>query len=395
VTGAARRRPERDRLRAFLLETGAMSPGWAEAFDAVDRAAFLPDRIWPHGGTGETGGTAVDRRTDPDAWYRWADTDVALTTQWDDATADTGDPGEVSTSSSSMPSVVASMLRDLDVRPGMRVLEVGTGTGWSSALLTARLGGDAVTSVEVDPVLVEQARRRLDAVGLHPHVVVGDGLLGHPCGAPYDRVVVTCGLRQLPYAWVEQTRPGGVVLAPWGTDFSPQDAVARLVVSDDGASAAGRFTGPVQFMKARSQRLVWPRHNEYVREWPGDAVGSTTEMAAGDLGSGDPNGGEFGGPEFLLGLVVPACAHSLRAQDGGGIAWFYGLDDRSWAAVRWEPGAPGEVWQSGPRRLWDEVEAAWRWWVERGRPGVERFGLTVDASGHRVWLDTPHNRVGR
>lgn len=257
-------------------------------------------------------------------------------------------------------------------------------TGWSSALLAARLGEDAVTTVEVDPVLSEQARRCLAAVGLHPQIVTGNGLLGYPDRAPYDRVVVTCGLRQLPYAWVEQAQPGGIILAPWGTDYSPQDAVVRLVVAGDGTSAAGQFTGPVQFMKARSQRLVWPRHEEYVTDWPGDAVRSSTKLAVEDLGSG-----KFGGPDFLLGLMVPACAHSVQARDGGGAAWFYGLNDRSWAAVRWEPGALGEVWQSGPRRLWDELEPAWRWWDAQGRPGVERFGLTVTPTGHQVWLDKP------
>ena len=387
MTGPEGGRPGRDRLRAFLVESGALSAEWSSAFDAVDRASFLPDRIWPHGGAD---GSVVDRRTDAADWYRWADSDVALTTQWDDAATDTAESGDVPTSSSSMPSVVSAMLRDLDVRPGMRVLEIGTGTGWSSALLAIRVGGDAVTTVEIDPVLADQARRRLDAAALHPEVIAADGLRGHPAGAPYDRVVVTCGLRRLPYAWVEQTRPGGIILVPWGTDYGPQDAVARLVVTDDGKAAAGRFTGPVQFMKARSQRLAWPRHDEYVTDWPGDATESTTELTAEDLGSGG-----FGGPDFLLGLVVPSCAHTSQVRAGVGVAWFYGLADRSWAAVRWEPGARGEVWQSGPRRLWDEVEAAWRWWEGRGRPRVDRFGLTVTEAGHEVWLDDPGNPVVR
>ncbi|MFD7450082.1 hypothetical protein [Kitasatospora sp. NPDC059827] len=62
----------------------------------------------------------------------------------------------------------------------------------------------------------------------------------------------------------------------------------------------------------------------------------------------------------------------------------------SWATVDREPGRTAyEVVQSGPRRLWDEVEAAWGRWDAHGRPGFERFGLTVSPDGQAVWLDTP------
>lgn len=47
------------------------------------------------------------------------------------------------------------------------------------------------------------------------------------------------------------------------------------------------------------------------------------------------------------------------------------------------------VWQAGGRRLWDEVEAAYRWWIDHGRPEHTRFGLTVNDAGHRAWLDDP------
>lgn len=53
------------------------------------------------------------------------------------------------------------------------------------------------------------------------------------------------------------------------------------------------------------------------------------------------------------------------------------------------------IYQSGPRRLWDEVEAAYRWWDGHDRPGFERFGLTVTAEGQRAWLDTPSNGLVR
>ncbi|MDQ8705979.1 hypothetical protein RCO28_26355 [Streptomyces sp. LHD-70] len=90
----------------------------------------------------------------------------------------------------------------------------------------------------------------------------GDGLRGYEPHAPYDRIIATRGVRDLPYARVAQCPPE-VSSSPLGTQYRHQDAVVRrLVVAEDGWSAGGRFTGPVQFMKARGQRLAWPRHEE-------------------------------------------------------------------------------------------------------------------------------------
>jgi hypothetical protein len=74
--------------------------------------------------------------------------------------------------------------------------------------------------------------------------------------------------------------------------------------------------------------------------------------------------------------------------------WFYGLSDSSWAVVIFRDGrSESKVYQAGPRRLWDEVEAACRWWREQGEPGYERFGLTVTQGEQHVWLDTPQHKV--
>jgi hypothetical protein len=91
---------------------------------------------------------------------------------------------------------------------------------------------------------------------------------------------------------------------------------------------------------------------------------------------------------------VARCAHASDARGGSRSVWFYSLSDESWAAVLFqEEKAMSTVHQSGPRRLWDEVEAAYRWWVDAGRPGVERFGLDVGPEGEYAWLDSPANPV--
>ncbi|MFI5799286.1 methyltransferase domain-containing protein [Streptomyces sp. NPDC051677] len=210
-------RPGRKRLGRVLVEARALSSDWAPTFAVVDRAAFLPDLMWPFDmDAGRS--VAVDRAGDPDAWYAAADSNIPIVTQWDDGEHSGTEPGRVSTSSSSMPSVVYAMLQTLDVDEAMRV--VGTGTGETAGALTHRLDRRKVTTVEVDPSVSRQARERLRAAGLHPEVIAGDGFEGHAVAAPYDRVLATVGVREIPRAWIEQTRPGGLIVAPWGTHFS-------------------------------------------------------------------------------------------------------------------------------------------------------------------------------
>lgn len=373
-------------LGRSLLESRILTSDWVPAFGAVPRSAFLPEVIWPF--DMETGrSVTVIKAAGPDAWKRWADSNVPIVTQWDDGKHAGTDPGSVSTSSASMPSVVFSMLRDLDVEAGHRVLEIGTGTGYNAALLAYRLGADNVVSVEVDEAVADAACNALVRFGLPAQVVTADGELGYPPEAPYDRIIATCGLRAIPHAWVEQARPGGLIVAPWGTDFARQDAVVRLVVDDEGVSASGHFTGPVEFMKLRAQRQPWPRHGDYV---PMEGV-RAGESSSTPITGPDFVRGAFDDLRFALGLRVPDCLCAVAEQrDGVRPVWFYGLSDRSWACVVFrEGGDRSAVYQGGARRLWDEVEAAYYWWHEKGEPGLERFGLTLDRDGTRAWLDNP------
>ncbi|MFH8807960.1 methyltransferase domain-containing protein [Streptomyces hygroscopicus] len=381
------REGERPPLGRSLLESEAMTSDWAPTYEAVPRSAFLPDLIWPH--DMETGrSVAVSKASDPATWQGYADSNVPIVTQWDDGEHSGTEPGDESTSSASMPSVVFSMLHDLDVQPGSRVLEVGTGTGWNAALLAHRLGSVNVVTVEVDEAVAASARAALERFGLRAKVVHGDGFRGHPEGAPYDRVIATCGLRSIPFAWVEQTRPGGVIVAPWGTHFSHQDAVARLVVSKDGEQASGLFTGPVEFMKLRSQRRPPVVHAEYVPGRVADGDETSTKITEEEFVRE-----KFNAHRFALGLRVPDCCQVVAyKRDGARPVWFYGLSDRSWACAMFHDGAEARVWQGGPRRLWDEVEEAHRWWVGHGEPGHSRFGLTVTSDGHQAWLDKPSDR---
>ncbi|WP_342342039.1 hypothetical protein [Streptomyces purpureus] len=134
-------------LASALVASGALQSDWLPTYEAVPRDKFVPDRIWPGISDGTRQNPMVDRTEDPDAWFAAVYSDIPLTTQWDDG-SHTGDGlGKTPSSSSSQPHMVFSMLADLGVADGHRVLEIGTGTGWNSALLAHRLGAENVVSI--------------------------------------------------------------------------------------------------------------------------------------------------------------------------------------------------------------------------------------------------------
>jgi protein-L-isoaspartate(D-aspartate) O-methyltransferase len=151
------------------------------------------------------------------------------------------------TSSSSQPSLMARMLAALRLRAGLRVLEIGAGTGYNAALI-ATITGAPVVSVDVQSDVVAEARTALDLAGVDGvRVEVGDGYLGAPDGAPYDRIVATVGVAGVPPAWLDQLAPGGLILAPI-EHAGLQPCV--LAVPDRDHGLTGRATAASGFMLA-------------------------------------------------------------------------------------------------------------------------------------------------
>ncbi|MGO4754946.1 protein-L-isoaspartate(D-aspartate) O-methyltransferase, partial [Streptomyces sp. 2MCAF27] len=191
-------------LRLALAERLAVggylrTPPWRAAVEKVPRHEFLRGGFFEQvPGSAPTAWRPVV--PDDPRWLTRCYDDDSLVTQIAGTIAPRDIRGEVlrtPTSSRTMPSLVVRMLEDLDVQDGHRVLEIGT--GYSTGLLCHRLGDDRVTAVEVDEDVAGATRVALGNLGYHPHLITGDGLAGDPDGAPYDRLVATCGVVDLPY----------------------------------------------------------------------------------------------------------------------------------------------------------------------------------------------------
>ncbi|SHK96951.1 methyltransferase domain-containing protein [Actinacidiphila paucisporea] len=231
-------------VRRIVSGGGLADPAWRAAFAEVPRHLFVPEyyRGVADGGYGRYAADEPDARRR----LRW------LTGAYCDQPIATHVEGGELVSSSSQPSLMALMCEALDVREGQRVLEIGAGTGYNAALLAHRLGGTgAVTTVDLDPAITASAREHLAAYGtpeaLSVTVVTGDGALGWPPGAPYDRVIATCELPAVPPAWTGQCRPGARILAPFAA------GLVLLTVLGPGR-AEGRFLPtPAYFVPLRGR----------------------------------------------------------------------------------------------------------------------------------------------
>jgi protein-L-isoaspartate(D-aspartate) O-methyltransferase len=145
----------------------------------------------------------------------------------------------------SQPAVVALMTELVEPRPGMRVLEVGTGSGYQAAILAET--GARVWTIEIFKALAQEAQLRLARLGYSKvQVRHGDGYAGWPEAAPFDAIVVTAAADSVPPALLKQLAPGGRLVMPVGDPETHQDLV--LIQKDARGQLASRELIPVRFV---------------------------------------------------------------------------------------------------------------------------------------------------
>lgn len=350
VADAARLAEARIRLHRKLLAGGEpLPPRLSAALLYVPRHAFVPVLYR------RAGGQLVPCRPSDGDGLGWLDavySDEPLVTEVDE---ETGTPsGAVA-----RPGLLAGVLDALDVRRGHRVLEVGTGTGYATALLCWLAGQTGVTSTDPVPARVPGARERLASVGYRPVVEAAEEVRGCARRAPYDRLFTVGSVPRIPESWLGQCVAGALMVVPVHGTF------AWLQVLDE-RSAAGRLL-PLPCATAALRTAAGSRVPPEFRGWPGTARRTTVPGTVLDDHAFS----------FFARLRLPRGV--VRDDRGGPGVRLYDSRGGCQARVR-----DRMVTVVGQRDLWAVVEDAYDEWLALRRPRREWFEIRV--TDRRQWI---------
>ncbi|MFK4543191.1 methyltransferase of ATP-grasp peptide maturase system [Streptomyces tendae] len=386
-----------DALRAAMVKSLAaadagvpLHPAWLAAAGKVPRHAFVPGFYLPADAPDAQGLTVwepVTSRLDYGRWLAAAYSDITLITQFDGEETDWERPavrhGGAPTSSSTLPSLVLRMWSDAEVVEGHTVLEIGTGTGYSTALACERLGSSHVTSVEVDSVRLAGAADALYGCGYTPTLARADGSYGYWPEAWFDRIVAACSFRSVPPALLRQARPGGKVLLPL-SGWLYGNARVLLTVAGDGTAEGPLLPGTLSFMPARTHAA--PSYGN-----PGDWAAGLHEVRSRSVRHAPERITAATEEAFHLRFLAQSAVPDAQMVTVGGVLHLIDVVSGAVATLAPEGGA-WKVREGGPLRLWSLIEQVLDAFDAAGRPGPETYTLRVDGEGQRL-LPAPGLRL--
>ncbi|MEV6978103.1 methyltransferase domain-containing protein [Kitasatospora sp. NPDC093806] len=330
---------------------------WRRPVESVPRHALIP-KWWestPEGWTLRVG------EDDPKRWAEVAYGNESTVTSVGGLHADLAKPDDHPTgrptSSATLAALVVKMLRHARISSGQDVLDVGTGAGGLTAYLAHRIGDMHVTSVDVDPYLIEAAHARLAALGLRPALATVDAT--GPLPGDYDRIVSTVGVRPIPVSWLAALRKGGRLV----TTIRDTALILTAWKAPDGGAVGYIERDWAGFMGTRHGADYPPGPVELfalAREADGDEV-STGRYPVADIR-------DAWEVWSFLSVSGPGIEYDFEERDGKRTAYLV-HPDGSWARATAGRYEPPTVHQAGPQRLWTTVEQVrTRAMVEGGLP---------------------------
>ena len=316
-------------------------------------------------------------------------------------------------SSSSQPSMMALMLRQLRLRKGDNVLEIGAGTGYNAALMQHIIGERGhVTSVELDPQLAKQGNINLQKVrlGAVVDIVNADGAQGYAPRASYDRIIATAAIWDVPTAWVKQLKPDGILVAPiW---VESMQVSAAFVMQPDGTLYSrqnvpcgfiplrGIAAGPNLMRRVSGSTLTLSSND--ARQIDGAALNSLlSDDAENNSLSISLNINEFwrGFIPYLTLHLPEGCQFAMYSVGEG--QKDYGLEDTGFALIARGSacfvGYKGKGFAQcfGSADTFMAMEGALQRWDKAGRPGADRLRLQLlpKEGSEAVVMERPSAKV--
>ncbi|MFI0422985.1 methyltransferase domain-containing protein [Spongiactinospora sp. 9N601] len=357
---------------AAALAAAATPPGsrWREPIAATPRHIFVP-RWWAKT---RDGWDLRVGESDHDRWLAAAYRDWTLVTRIGGLHADHAEPGARPsghpTSSSTLPGLITKMFRHTSIGDHSTVLDVGTGSGYGTAVLCARLGAERVTAIDVDPYLNKAAAERLEESGYRPRIITGDAT--GPLDWEGDRIVATVAVGPaIPASWLAALRVGGRL----ATTITGTSLILTADKQADGGAIGMIQFDRAGFMRARAGSDYPPRDRQPLSralDEEGESVAPGRYPVLDVVSTWDVR--------TMLELLAPGIEHYYDEHKDGTRIGVMTHPDGSWARAEEREGAV-TVHQGGPRRLWDYLDDVRDYWVRHGELPFRGAEATISPEG--------------
>jgi protein-L-isoaspartate O-methyltransferase len=362
-----------ERAAALAADIADPGSGWHDVVRRVPRHLLIPRWFSPTPGRAWQAWEAQDGPSAEPAWLDAAyDALTTMVTRIGPVHADHAQPGARyeggSTSSATMPRLVLDMYRRARMVDGAAILDVGTGSGYGTALLAARFGDAQVTSIDIDPYLTQAAAERLGSLGLHPAILTSDATGDLP--GTFDRITPMVSLPGIPASWLTALNPDGrLVFSLTGgsvliTARKTPDGGAVGRVEYERASFMAARHGPASTLHGPIPDHALDGDGEHVTTSPYPVV--------------DPAWGwEL---NAILSVTTPGLTINTDDRAGVTTTWIT-HPDGSWARATGTADQPALVHQAGPRRLWDILDGHRRYWLTHGYLPLRGAPARIDPDG--------------